>query len=100
MHKAGLPMRVFLTPRPLQRRMEIVEPQATVTPAAESRRLAEYIPGPQRPKTFGGRTRGEERRRLAVSPLGLMSVEDELKIALCVEEEAILEDAFMVDREA
>ena len=29
-----------------------------------------------------------------------MSVEDELNIALCVEEEAILEDAFMVDREA
>ena len=29
-----------------------------------------------------------------------MSVEDELKIAICVEEEAILEDAFMVDREA
>ena len=29
-----------------------------------------------------------------------MSVEDDLKIALCVEEEAILEDAFMVDREA
>ena len=29
-----------------------------------------------------------------------MSVEDELEIALCVEEEAILEDACMVDREA
>ena len=29
-----------------------------------------------------------------------MSVEDELKIALRVEEEAILEDAFTVDREA
>ena len=29
-----------------------------------------------------------------------MSVEDELKVALCFEEEAILEDAFMVDREA
>jgi hypothetical protein len=29
-----------------------------------------------------------------------MSVEDELKIALCVEEEATLEDTFMVDREA
>ena len=29
-----------------------------------------------------------------------MSVEDELKIALCVEEEAILENAFMVDCEA
>ena len=27
-------------------------------------------------------------------------MEDELKIALCVEEEAILKDAFMVDREA
>ena len=73
---------------------------SAVLPAAESRRLAEYISGPQRPKILEGRTRGEERRRLAVAPLGLMSVEDELKIALCVEEEAILEDAFMVDREA
>ena len=74
--------------------------QSAVMPAAESRRLAEYLPGPQRPKIIEGRTRGEERRRLAVTPLGLMSVEDELKIALCVEEEATLEDTFMVDREA
>ena len=73
---------------------------SAVLPAAESRRLAEYIPGLQRPKMLDGRTRGEERRRLAVASLGLMSVEDELKIALRVEEEAILEDAFMVDREA
>ena len=71
-----------------------------VLPAAESRRLAQYIPGSQHPKYFEGRTRGEERYRLAVAPLGLTSVEDELKIALCFEEEAILEDAFMVDRES
>ena len=59
---------------------------SAVLTAAESRRLAEYIPGPQRPKVLEVRTRGEERRRLGVALLGLMSVEDELKIALCVEE--------------
>ena len=72
---------------------------SAVLPAVESRRLAKYIPGSQRPKILEGRTHGEERRRLAVALLGLMSVEDELKITLCVEE-AILEDAFVVDREA
>ena len=71
-----------------------------VLPAAEPRRLAQYIPRSQRPKYLRGRTRGEERYRLAVAPLGLTSMEDKLKIALCVEEEAILEDALMVDREA
>ena len=59
---------------------------SAVLPAAESRCLADHIPGPQRPKMLEGRTRGEERRRLVV--------------ALFVQEEAILEDAFMVDREA
>ena len=73
---------------------------SAVLPAVESRRLAKYIPGSQRPKILEGRTHGEERRRLAVALLGLMSVEDELKITLCIEEEAILEDAFVVDREA
>ena len=71
-----------------------------VLPAAESQRLAEYILGPQHPKILKGRTRGEERRRLAVALLGLISVVDELKIVLCVEKEVILEDAFMVGREA
>ena len=67
--------------------------QSHVLPAAEPRRS-------QRPKYLEGRTSGEERYRLAAAPLGLTSVEDELKIALCVEEEAILKDVFMVDREA
>ena len=35
-----------------------------------------------------------------MAPLDLISVGDELKIALCVEEAATLEDAVMVDREA
>ena len=74
--------------------------QSAVLPEAESRRLAEYVPGSQRPKIIERRTRGEERRQLTVAPLGLMSVEDGLKIAPCVEEEAILEDRFMVDCEA
>ena len=74
--------------------------QSAVLSAAESRRRTENIPGPQHPKNLEGRTRCAERRRLAVAPLGLMSVENELNIALCVEEEAILENAFMVDREA
>ena len=70
-----------------------------ILPAAESRRLAEYIPRPQRPKTLEGLTGGEERRRRAVASLGMMFVKDELNIALRAEEEAILENAFMVDRE-
>ena len=74
--------------------------QSAVLPTAKSRRLTEYIPGPQRPKTLEGLTGGEERRRPAVALLGIMSVKDELIIALCAEEEAILEDAFMVDCEA
>ena len=47
-----------------------------------------------------GPTRGKERRPRAIASLGLMFVEDEANIALCVEEEAILEDAFMVGRKA
>ena len=40
--------------------------QSAVLPAAESRRLAEYIPGPQRQKILEGLTGGEERRRPSV----------------------------------
>ena len=73
--------------------------QSAVLPAAESRRLAEHIPGPKRSRTLEGLTGGEERRRPAVAPLGMMSVKYVLNIALCAKEEAILEDAFIVDRE-
>ena len=54
--------------------------QSAVLPGGDIRRLVEYIPGPQRPKMLEGRMRGEERRRLAVAPLGLMPVEDELNV--------------------
>ena len=80
--------------------MDAAGVQPAVLPAAESRRLAEYIPGPQRPTILAGHTRGDERRRQAKAPLGLVSIEDELEIALCAEEEAIPEEALLVDRDA
>ena len=73
--------------------------QSAALPATESRRLAEYIPGPERQYILGGRTRGEERYRHAPSPQSLMPAEDDIKIVLYVEEEVILEEAFTVDRE-
>ena len=61
--------------------------------AGEAKRLAEYIPGPSC-CSLRGRTRGEERR---LTSEGLVSLEDELEIALAVEEEAVLEEAYMID---
>ena len=110
MHRTGFSLRIFLTHWLLATAngsrgassdygVNGAGKQSAVLPAAESRRLAENIPGPQRPKTLEGLTGGEERRRPAVAPLRMMSLKDELNITLCAEEEAILEDAFMVDRE-
>ena len=73
--------------------------QPGVLPAVESRRLGEYIPGPQCSTILEGRARGGERRRLYDAPLGLMIVENKLRTALSVVEEAILEETLMVDRE-
>ena len=61
----------------------------------EAKRLAEYIPGPPR-FSLRGRTRGEE-RRLTTDAQGLVSLKDELEIAQAVEEEAMLEEAYITD---
>ena len=74
--------------------------QSAVLPPTESQRPAEYILGTEHANILEGRTHSEERRRLAVAPLDPMPLEDELNFALSVEGEAILEDAFMVNREA
>ena len=42
---------------------------------------------------YEGRTRGTGRRLHANAQVGLVSIEDELEIALCVEDEAVLEEA-------
>ena len=67
----------------------------TALGAGEAKRLAEYIPGPSR-FSLRGRTRGEE-RRLTTDTQALVSLEDELEIAQGVEEEAMLEEAYMAD---
>ena len=67
----------------------------TALSAGEANRLVEYIPGPPR-FSLRGRTRGEE-RRLTTDAQGLVSLENELEIAQAVEEEAMLEEANMVD---
>ena len=58
-------------------------------------RLAEYIPGPPR-VSLRGRTHGEE-RRLTIDAHGLESLEDELEIVQAVEDEVMLEEAYMAD---
>ena len=67
----------------------------TALGAGEAKRLAEYIPGPSR-FSLRGRTRGEE-RRLTTDAQGLWSLEDELEIAQAVEEETMLEEAYVAD---
>ena len=67
----------------------------TALGAGEAKRLADYIPGPPR-FSLRGHTRGEE-RRLTTDAQGLVSLEDELGIAQAVEEEAMLEEAYMAD---
>ena len=67
----------------------------TALGAGEAKRHAEYIPGPPR-FSLRGRTRGEE-RRLTTDAQGLVSLEDELEIAQAVEEEAMLEEAYVAD---
>jgi len=64
--------------------------------AGEARRPAEHILGPPR-LNYGGRTRGDERRLRTNSQYGLVSLGDELKLALIGEENATLEEAFAVD---
>ena len=51
-------------------------------------------------QTFLRRVRAVKRRRRAIASLGWMGAEDEVNVALCIREEAILEDAFMVGRKA
>ncbi|CAM9656562.1 unnamed protein product, partial [Ascophyllum nodosum] len=68
--------------------------------AGEAKRLAEHIPGPLRATIFKGRTRAEERRSKNTAQTSLISEEDELDIALHVEEENTLEQALEVDIEA
>ena len=67
----------------------------TALGAGEAKRLAEYISGPPR-FNLRGRTRGEE-RRLTTDAQGLVSLEDELEIAQAVEEEVMLEEAYVAD---
>lgn len=67
--------------------------QRVALAAVESRRLAEYLPGPQRPTILKGRTRSRQRRRLADASLCLLAVEDDMEIAFCAEESPILEEA-------
>ena len=68
--------------------------------AWEAKRLAEHIPGPLRATIFKGRTRAEERRSKNTAQTSLISEEDELDIALHVEEENTLEQALQLDIEA
>ena len=68
--------------------------------AGGTKRLAEHIPGPLRATIFKGHTRAEERRSKNTAQTSLISEEDELDIALHVEEENILEQARQVDIEA
>ena len=68
--------------------------------AGETKRLAEHIPGPLRATIFKGGTRAEERRLKNTAQTSLISEEDELDIALHVEEENTLEQALQVDIEA
>ena len=68
----------------------------TALSAGEAKRLAEYIiPGLPR-FSLRGRTRGEE-RRLTNDAQRLVSLEDELEIAQSVEEESMLEEAYMAN---
>ena len=67
----------------------------TALGAGEAKRLAEYIPGPPR-FSLRDRTPSQE-RRLTTDAQGLMSLEEELEIAQAVEEEAMLEEAYMGD---
>ena len=61
---------------------------------------AEHIPEPLRETIFKWRTRAEERRSKNTAQTTLISEEDELDIALHVEEENTLEQALQVDIEA
>ena len=75
------------------------DPQFAALRAGEAKRLAEHIPEPLRATTFKGRKRAEERRSKNTAQTSLMSEEDELDIALHVEEENTLEQALQVDIE-
>ena len=67
--------------------------------AGEAKRLAKHIPGPLRATIFKGRKRAEERRSKNTAQTSLVSEEDELDIALHVEEKNTLEQALQVDIE-
>ena len=68
--------------------------------AREAKRLAEHIPGPLRATIFKGSTRAKKRRSKNTAQTSPISEEDELDIALHVEEENTLEQALQVDIEA
>ena len=61
--------------------------------AGEAKILAEHIPRPQRATIFRGRTRSKERRSKSTALKGMISVKDELDIALYTKEENTLEQA-------
>ncbi|CAM9432429.1 unnamed protein product [Ascophyllum nodosum] len=63
-------------------------------------RLTDHIPGALRATVFKGHTRAEERRSKNTAQTRLVSEEDELDIALHVEEENTLEQALQMDIEA
>ena len=67
----------------------------TALSVGEARGLAEYIP--ELPRfSLRGRTRGEE-RRLSTDAQGLVSLEDEMEIALAVDEDAMVEYVYVAD---
>ena len=68
--------------------------------AGEAKRLAEHIAGPLRTTIFKGRTRAEKKRSKSTAQTSLLSDEDELDIALYVQQEITLEQALQVDIEA
>ena len=74
--------------------------QFAVLRAGEAKRLAEHIPGPPPATIFKERTRAEERRSKNIVQTSLISEEEELDIALHVEEENTLEQALQVNIEA
>ena len=61
--------------------------------AVKAKKIAEHFPGPQCATILKGRKRAEERRSENTAQTDLVSVEDELHIALHVEKENNLKQA-------
>ena len=74
--------------------------QFAVLRAGEAKKLAEHVPGPLGATIVKRRTRAVERRTKSTTPTSLVSEEDDINIALHVEEENTLEQALQVDIEA